>query len=150
MALPAPPDSVDIHTWSKLADDEHAQHGTSDLVYGSLKDLVQPRAERVNQAFSQATDELKKVQLRSLVDDYRVTLSEMQEALGDWDYTPPETAASAAVAVVGGRSVPSAPSVAMAISTAQSGGLMFVLKRLPIIGNILRVIDPEASSTTGT
>lgn len=162
MALSGPPDAMDIHTWSKLADDEEAQQGTTDLVYGPLKDLagekymspqqneaaihavrqaiarLQPRAERVNQTFPQATDELKKVQLRSLVDDYRETLSDMQEALGDWDYTGPESAVAAVAAVVPGAA--SVPSTALAATPASSGGLLFVLKRLPIIGSILRML----------
>ena len=162
MALQSAPDAVDIHTWSKLADDEEAHQGTTDLVYGSLKDLaaekfmtpeqnqaaiqavqyahqrLSPRAERVNQAFPQTTDELKRVQLRSLMDGYRETLEGLQEAVGDWDYTGPEAAVSAAAAAFG---APAAPSVSLATPTPpSSGGLMFVLRRLPIIGNILRML----------
>ncbi|MGH1348301.1 MAG: hypothetical protein ACRBN8_42490 [Nannocystales bacterium] len=161
MALNAAPDTMDIHTWSKLADDEEAQQGTSDLVYGALKDLasekfmspqqneaaihavrqaiarLEPRAQRVNQIFPQATDELKKVQLRSLVDDYRETLSDMQEALGDWDYSGPEAAAAvAAAAVVPGHAV-SVPSVAV---RPPSTGILGVLKSLPLIGTLLRLL----------
>jgi len=158
MALDCPPDAMDIHAWSKLADDEEAQQGTSDLVYGPLKDLaaeafmspqqneaalhairqamarLQPRAERVNQAFPQATDELKKVQLRSLIDDYRETLCDMQEALDDWDYSSPVAGAVAAVASVSPVSVP-----AVAVR-APSTGIMGILKSLPIIGPLLRML----------
>ena len=161
MALNQAPDAMDIHAWSKLADDEEAQQGTSDLVYGPLKDLagekfmspqqneaaihavrqalarLQPRAERVNQIFPQAMDELKKVQLRSLVDDYRETLCDMQEALGDWDYTGPETAAAAAVAAVVPSNPIGVPSVAI---RPPSTGIMGILKSLPIIGSILRML----------
>ena len=158
MALHGPPDAMDVHAWSKLADDEEAQQGTSDLVYGPLKDLaaeefmspeqneaalhairqaiarLQPRAQRVNEAFGQATDELKKVQLRSLVDDYRETLSDMQEALDDWDYTSPAAAAAAAVTSASPVSV---PSVAV---RAPSTGIMGILKSLPVIGPLLRML----------
>lgn len=161
-ALQAPPDAVDIHTWSKIADDEEAQQGTTDLVYGSLKDLaaekfmtpeqdqaaiaavqyayqrLQPRAQRVEQTFPQATDELKRVQLRSLMDDYRETLEGLQEAVSDWSYAGPEQASPAAAVNYG---APSVPSVSLATPTPPtSGGLMFVLKRLPLIGNILRML----------
>src|SRR5690606_25817934 len=83
-ALNQPADAVDIHTWSAIADQEEAQQGTSDLVYGPLKDLanekfmspqqneaaqnavrqaiarLQPRAQLVEQAFAGTSDELKR------------------------------------------------------------------------------------------
>lgn len=162
MALQGPADAMDIHAWSKLADDEEAQQGTTDLVFGPLKDLagekfmtpqqnqaamaalqaalgrLQPRAERVNQAFANTRDELKRTQLRSLVDDYRETLSDLQEARSDWDYTGPESLAQEVAAAA----APNVPSVAIAtpsVPTSQ-GGLLFVLKRIPILGNILRLL----------
>jgi len=163
MGLQAAPDTVDVHAWAKLADDEEAQQGTTDVVYDALKDLaaekfmtpqqnqaaiqavqyavqrLHPRAERVNQAFPQTTDELKRVQLRSLIDDYRETLEGLQEAVSDWDYTGPDNAvAAAAAAVPGAPAVPS--SVAVATNAAESGGLMFVLKRIPVLGAILRML----------
>ncbi len=158
MALQGSPDAMDIHAWSKLADDEEAHQGTTDLVYGPMKDLacekymtpeqneaakqvvrhaierLRPRAERVNQLFPQASDELKKVQLRQLVDDYRETLSDLQEALDDWEYNGPE---SAVVAAVAASSPVSMPAVAV---RAPSTGIMGILKSLPIIGPLLRML----------
>ncbi len=163
MALQGPADAMEIHAWSKIADDEEAQQGTTDVIFGYLKDLagekfmtpqqnqaailavqtaiarLQPRAERVNQAFVNTRDELKRTQLRSLVDDYRETLSELQEALSDWDYTGPDNA-DAAMAAGAAPSTPSMPSTAIATAPANSGGILFVLKRLPVIGNILRLL----------
>lgn len=163
MALQGPADAMEIHAWSKIADDEEAQQGTTDVIFGYLKDLagetfmtpqqnqaaivavqtaiqrLQPRAERVNQAFANTRDELKRTQLRSLVDDYRETLSELQDALGDWDYTGPDNAVAGVAAAVA-PSAPSMPSAAIATAPTSSGGLLFVLKRLPIIGSILRLL----------
>lgn len=158
MALNGPPDAMDIHAWSKLADDEEAQQGTTDLVISPIKDLayenfmtpeqnaastqalgyalqrLQPRSQRVNQAFGQVTDELKKVQLRSLVDDYRETLESLQETLNDWDYRGPEAVVAAAAVSASPVGVP-----AVAVRPP-SGGLMGILKSLPIIGPILRML----------
>lgn len=164
MALDRPADAMEIHAWSAIADQEEAQQGTTDLIISAIKDLaaekfmtpqqneqaraalgqaiqrLQPRAQRVEQAFGSTRDELKRTQLRSLVDGYRSTLGDLQDALNDWEYNPPETAASAAVASVSpsfGSS--SSPAAAIAVPTP-SGGFMSVLKSLPIIGPILRML----------
>lgn len=168
-ALQGPVDAVEIHAWSAIADQEEAQQGTSDLVYGPLKDLaneafmtpqqnetaqnavrkaiarLQPREKMVQQAFAGATDELKRVQLRSLVDDYRETLSDMAEALEDWDYTGPEesqessASSSSSPSASAPSSQASAPSTALAKPQAESD-FMTMLKSLPIIGQILRAL----------
>lgn len=158
-ALSGSPADLDIHAWSAMVDQEHAQHGTSDLVYDPLKDLagekfmsaqqnqaaqaalrqaitrLQPRAQKVNELFGQVSDELQRTQLRSLIDDYRETLADMQSALDDWDHSGPEGApASAGPASAG-------PSGALAQQEQQAeSGLLAVLKSLPIIGNILRAL----------
>jgi hypothetical protein len=167
MALDRPADAMEIHAWSAIADQESTQQGTSDLVLRPLKDLaaeqfmtpqqneaaraavqyaiarLQPRAQRVEQAFASTRDDLKRTQLRSLVDSYRETLKDLQEALGDWSYNGPEVAA-------GGQSFgqPSfgAPSfghgapTAVAVPAQASGGFLAMLKSLPVIGPILRML----------
>ena len=165
MALNQPADQVDIHAWSKMVEEEQTQQGTSDLVHGSLKDLagekfmsaqqneaaqnairqaitrLQPRSQKVNEIFAGVTDELKKVQVRSLIDDYRETLNDMQEGLDDWDYSEPEDEASSAPMAAGSSGM-SAPAASTAITTSgdDGGGFLAMLKRLPIIGNILRML----------
>lgn len=157
MALNEPADQMDIHAWSALVEEEQTQQGTSDLVHGSLKDLagekfmsaqqnaaaqdairkaiarLQPRSEKVNEIFNSVTDELKRVQVRSLIDDYRETLNDMQESLDDWDYSEPEAASAAPTASAGSASTDLA-------ATSSSGGFLDVLKKLPIIGAILRML----------
>ena len=105
---------------------------------GALRQAIarlQPRAQKVGDAFATTTDELKRTQLRSLVDDYRETLSDLQEALDDWSYEGPEAAAP---------SFPSAPAVAaptaITPASAPSSGLIGLLKSLPLLGAILRML----------
>lgn len=174
LALEGPVDAMDIHAWSAVADQEEAQQGTSDLVYGPLKDLanekfmtaaqsdaaqdalrqaiarLEPRAEAVNEAFGQATDELKRVQLRSLVDDYRETLEGLQEALDDWSHEGPEDEEEetdeaedtpAFPAAERPRAVP--PKKTAPISAplqAADSGILGLLKSLPILGPILKML----------
>ncbi|MEC7525990.1 MAG: hypothetical protein VYE22_39275 [Myxococcota bacterium] len=156
--LAEPPDGVDIHRWSAMVEQEQTQQDTSDLVYGSLKDLagekfmspaqndaakaavqqaiarLEPRARKVEELFGQVSDELKRTQVRQLIDDYRETLEGMREALGDWEHTGPEAAPPTATA-------PSAPAPASALATPEpENGLIALLKSLPIIGNLLRML----------
>ncbi len=163
-SLQGPVDAVEIHAWSAMADQEDAQQGTSDLVYRPLKDLaneafmtpqqnetaqnavrkaiarLQPREKMAQQAFAGATDELKRVQLRSLVDDYRETLSDMAEALEDWSYTAPEDSQDAPSSSSSSSSAQtSSPSTALA-KPQDDGGFLAILKSLPIIGPILRAL----------
>lgn len=163
MALDRPADAMEIHAWSAIADQEEAQQGTTDLVISPIKDLaaekfmtpqqseqaraalghaiarLQPRAQRVEQAFGSTRDELKRTQLRSLIDGYRSTLGDLQDALNDWEYNPPETAATAAAASVSPSFGSPSPSAAIAVPTPSSG-FMAVLKSLPIIGPLLRML----------
>ncbi len=168
MALTEPVDAMDIHQWSAMIEEEQTQQGAPDMVYGPLKDLagekfmtpqqseaaqaairkalerIAPRAEKVQAAFDEATDELKRTQLRQLIDDYRETLSDMQEALDDWDHTGPEEGSGAAMpSAASSASASSSASVAAsssALSTSDGGGFLAVLKRLPIIGQLLRLL----------
>ena len=158
VSLAEPPDGVDIHRWSAMVEQEQTQQDTSDLVYGSLKDLagekfmspaqndaakaavqqaiarLEPRARKVEELFGQVSDELKRTQVRQLIDDYRETLEGMREALDDWDHTGPEAAPPTATA-------PSAPAPSSALATPEpDSGLIALLKSLPIIGNLLRML----------
>ena len=162
MALNQPADQVDIHTWSEIADQEDLHQGTGDMVHSPLKDLaaekfmtpqqnqaaqaaiqqaivrLQPRAQRVEQTFHNTSDELKRTQLRSLIDGYRETLNDMQESLDEWEYEGPEYGASDAASG-------SAPSPGQALNTVastpkSSGGFIGFLKKLPLIGAILRML----------
>ncbi len=163
MSLQGPADAVDIHTWSAIADQEEAQQGTTDMVHGPLKDLageafmtpqqnttaqsavqraiarLQPREQRVQQAFSSTTDELKRVQLRSLVDDYRETLEDMREALEDWDYSAPE-ASNGPVGATGSAPTMSAPPSTALVKPEPASGLLEMLKSLPLLGPLLRML----------
>lgn len=162
LALAEPVDAMDIHKWSAMIEEEQTQQGAPDMVHGALKDLagekfmtpqqsdaaqaairkalerVAPRAEKVQAAFDEATDELKKVQLRQLIDDYRELQNDMQEALDDWDHEGPEESSGASSSVA---SAPAAASPGSAISTPkEDAGFLAVLKKLPIIGQILRML----------
>lgn len=158
MALNQLADAVDIHTWSAMVEQEWTQQGSADLVFGPLKDLageqfmtpqqnnaaqdairqaiqrLQPREQRVQQLFSATRDELKRTQLRSLVDDYRETLSDMREALEDWSYDEPAAAPSSAAPS------PVNQSLTPPAASAPADGFLAMLKALPIIGPILRAL----------
>ncbi|MFK7989570.1 MAG: hypothetical protein AB8I08_26370 [Sandaracinaceae bacterium] len=162
MALSQPPDAVDIHTWSKHVEGEQLHEGEVSVVLDPMKDLavadfmtpeqnesakaamrqaitrLEPRAAKVNALFPQVTDQLKKVQVRQLMDDYRETLGELRSALEDWEYkdpsAPKEESASdrmaAQMAQIEARRNP------------PETGFFAILKRLPIIGPILRMLLP--------
>jgi hypothetical protein len=166
MALDRPADAMEIHAWSAIADQEEAQQGTTDLVIRPIKDLaaekfmtpqqeqqaraalghaiarLQPRAQRVEQAFASVKDELKRTQLRQLIDDYRSTLSDLQETLNDWEYNGPEGVEASVAASVAARPSfgMSAPASSVAVVPAPASGFLAMLKSLPIIGPILRML----------
>jgi len=159
-AVDRPVDQLDIHTWSELLEQEQTQQGTADLVVSPLKDLaaqkfmtpqqneaaqnalrqamarLQPRVQAVDAAWSNVTDELKRVQVRQLKDDYRELIGDLQEALGDWEYEDPAEVSQRVVAQ------PTAAAQRMLAQRHQppQSGLMFVLKRIPILGSILRML----------
>lgn len=162
-------DDMDIHGWSAAFEGEQTEQGTSDLVHGSLKDLagesfmtpaqndtaqaavrqaierLKPRAAKVEELFEAAVDESKKVHLRQLVDDYRETLSDLEETLEDWDYDEPEEEDETEE---GASTPPSAPSTAGPTSMpapiskppSTDEGILGILKGLPVIGDILRAL----------
>lgn len=162
MGLPQAPDAVDIHTWSKLVEEEQLHQGEISVVIDPIKDLaaakfmtpaqnetakaamqqaiafLEPRAAKVNELFPQVTDQLKKVQVRQLMDDYRETLNDLRSALEDWEYADPsapkEESASDRAAAQHAQ--------IMARKNAPETGIFAILKRLPIIGPILRMLLP--------
>lgn len=161
-------DAIDIHAWSASVTEEQTQQGSADLVHGCLADLaaesfmtpaqndtatgairaaiarLKPRADKVQSLFDGVTDELKKVQLRQLIDDYRETLDDMAEALDDWDYEEPdeETEKPQSAASPSAPSAPSssAPRSASVPATTPDEGLLGILKGLPVIGDLLRML----------
>jgi hypothetical protein len=160
-ALSGGVDAMDIHAWSAMHEQEQAQQSTTDLVHGSLKDLageafmtaaqsaqaqqsvsqaiarLQPRHQRVQQAFQSATDQTKRASLRSLMDDYAQTLEDLQETLDDWDHTPPEEASAAPAAA---SATTESTSTEVATAPAQDDGIIGILKSLPVIGDILKML----------
>ena len=163
-------DDLDIHKWSDIYTEEEANVDPIQTVISAFRDLasaefmspqqsersksairaaiqrLEPRKNRTEALFGQASDTLKKTQLRTLLDEYVSLLQELDETVSDWSYQGPESssAASSASASVGGS-----PSAASAASSASSGSmtttseespLMAILKRLPIIGQILRAL----------
>jgi hypothetical protein len=159
-ALTQAPSTLDIHAWSALADQEEAQQGTADVVYGPLKDLagegfmtpqqndaarqavqqavsrLARRSERVTQVLAEVTDELMRTQARSLADDYRETLDDMREALDEWEHVGPQPAAAPAATP---QAAPSPPASDLAAPRPEEG-ILALLRSLPIIGPILRLL----------
>ena len=167
MALTQHVDAMDIHAWSAMHNQEDEQHGTTDMVWGALQDLagaefmspaqneaaqqairqaiarVQPRAQRVEQAFQGVRDETKRASIRSLMDDYRQLLEDLTEALEDWDYEGPQAAAGPSPAPSSSpapAAAPSAPQTAVAPAKKPDDPILAMLKSLPIIGDLLKML----------
>jgi len=162
MAVSGPVDALDIHAWSAAVTEEQTQQGVADLVHGSLGDLagedfmtraesdaakaairaaiarLQPRSAKVNELFAGVTDETKKVHLRSLIDDYRETLSDMEEVLDEWSYSEPSEDSEPAAAP-GSPSIASPPSHTPPAAPADEG-ILGILKGLPVIGDVLKML----------
>lgn len=157
-------DPMDVHQWSDVHTQEEAYSDTIETVLSPFKDLaaaqfmtpaqseqgkaaiakaiqrLAPRKDRVEELFRGTTDVTKKTSLRSLLDTYVSVLGELQEAIDDWSYEGPAGAFDGAAAASG--FAPSAPSVgsSMVVSQPSSGGLLELLKSLPIIGPILKAL----------
>ncbi len=77
------------------------------------------------------------------IQEYESLIQELTEIESDWEsnFTPRSAGgASASASAASMPSIPfSSPSPSSALA-APSGGLLYFLKRLPIIGNILRML----------
>ncbi|MEO0324836.1 MAG: hypothetical protein AAF447_17875 [Myxococcota bacterium] len=80
----------------------------------------------------------ERVKLQSMIQDYTSLVGELEEILEEWDdiYQAPEAAAAPSAPASSGMEQAS-PSTAM---EPAGGGLLDLLKSLPIIGNILRAL----------
>jgi len=160
-------DPMDIHQWSDTHTEEEAYQDTVQTILSAFKDLASaqfmtpaqseqskaalaraiqrlaPRKDRVEELFQGTNDVTKKTSLRSLLDGYRETLNEIQEALGDWDYNGPEQGEQSPSFAAGpsfGSGAPVGAPMSMATVQAPSSGFMAILKSLPIIGPLLRML----------
>lgn len=155
-------DPMEIHQWGDTHTEEEAYQGTVQTILSAFKDLaaaefmtpeqseqsksairqaiqrLTPRRARVEQLFHGTQDVTKKTSLRSLLDDYTSVLDELKEALEDWPYQGPPSAADAFASPSFGASAPSVPS-AMTVNVPATG-ILAILKNLPIIGQILRAL----------
>lgn len=168
MALQPGPglDAMDIHAWSARIEEEQTEQGSVDLVLSPMKDLaaeaaltapqneaaqaairkailrLQPRAERASAVCDHVRDEFRRIEARQVIDDYRETLSDAVEVLDEWEYNPPEEAASEPMPASRGTSAsrPTTQPTAKAPPAASDGGFMALLKSLPILGDLLRAL----------
>ena len=131
--------SVVLDPLKDLAGEKFLTPQQNDAAMAAVRNAItrlEPREAQVNALFPQVTDQLKKVNVRQLMDDYRELLSELREALEDWSYEAPGSEEPAA---------PSGADQAAAIRARheqkqQDSGIIKILKGLPIIGNILRML----------
>lgn len=162
VSLGAPPESIDIHAWSKAVAEEEAQLELT-VVLDPMKDLasggymsaaqneetkaavqaaitrLEPRGAKVNELFPQIQDQLKQVNVRTLMDSYREALEELKEALDDWEWKDPNAEPEESLSDRMARE--RAEREATRDNTpANTGGILGILKSLPIIGNILRLL----------
>ncbi len=122
-----------------LAEEGFMDRAQADDAKGALERCLGRAREELatrKAAFAPIADKAvpERVKLQSMIQDYTSLVGELEEILEDWDDVYAAPSASSA---------PAAPAAAPSASTAMEpagGGLLDLLKSLPIIGNILRAL----------
>lgn len=157
-------DPMDIHQWGDTHTQEEAYPDTIQTILSAFKDLaaaqlmtpaqseqskaalaraierLAPRKDRVDELFRGTQDVTKKTSLRSLLDEYTSVLGELQETIDDWSYEGPEGASQDVASAPPDFPSAASPGSSMTVSEPSSGGLLALLKSLPIIGQILKAL----------